>query len=106
MEAVINVAAKYDSVGRMLGLSSSEVEAITRGCLGDSKRALGQVVTLWLKQSYNVIKFGLPSWRTLVKAVNSPAGGYNCALAKRIASSHLGKLSSMIASFKMNLICV
>ena len=82
----------------MLGLPSNELDAITRGCNGDPKRAIGQVVTAWLKQSYKVEKFGFPSWRTLVKAVDSPAGGYNHALAKKIASSHLGKTFSLIAS--------
>ena len=97
METIIKVAAKYDSVGMMLGLPSNELDAITRVCLGDPKRALSQVVTTWLKQSYNVGKFGFPSWRALVKAINSPAGGYNHALAKRIASSHQGNHSSTIA---------
>ena len=91
MEAVIKVAAKYDSVGRMLGISASELNTITRGCPGDPKQALSQVISAWLKQSYNVGKFGPPSWRMLVKAVDSPAGGCNRALAKEIALNHRGK---------------
>ena len=84
------LAAKYDSIGITLGLSSGELEAISRECIGDTKRALGQVIRTWLRQSYNVVRFGLPSWRSLVKAVNSPAGGSNHALANRIASKHKG----------------
>ena len=98
IETVIKVAAKYDSVGMMLGLPSNELDAITRWCLGDPKRALSQVVTTWLKQSYNVEKFGFPSWRALVKAIDSHAGGYNHALAKRIASRHQGKHDSWFSS--------
>ena len=82
------LAAKYDSIGITLGLPSGELEAIRRGCLGDPKLAVGVVINTWLKQSYNVGKFGLPSWRSLVKAVDSDAGGSNHAFAKRIASKH------------------
>ena len=92
LEAVIKVAANYYSVGMMLGLPSNELNNITSGCPGDPKRALGQVVMTWLKQLYNVKKHGLPSWRAVVRAVGSPAGGCNHALAKQIASSHQGKL--------------
>ena len=86
----MSLAAKYDSIGITLGLSSGELEAISRECVGDTRRALGQVIQTWLKQSYNVAKFGLPSWRSLAKAVDSSAGGGNHALAKRIACRHNG----------------
>ena len=42
----------------------------------------------WLQGSYNVQKFGPPTWRMLVKAVDSPAGGNDHNLAKKIASNH------------------
>ena len=89
-EVLMTLAARYNGIGIALGLSSSELESIRCGCFGDPKLALGVVINTWLKQSYNVAKFGLPSWRSLVKAVDSPAGGYNHALAKRIASKHEG----------------
>jgi hypothetical protein len=87
---LIILAAKYDAIGITLGLSSGDLEAIRRDCVGDAKRAMGQVIRTWLKQSYNVGRFGLPSWRSLVDAVDSPAGGSNHALAKRIACKHKG----------------
>ena len=86
----MTLAARYDSFGITLGLSSSELEAIGRECVGDTKRALGQVIRNWLKQSYNVGTFGPPSWQSVVKAVDSSAGGSNHALAKKIASKHKG----------------
>ena len=84
------LAAKYDNIGITLGLPSGELEVIRRGSLGDLKQALGQVINTWLKQSYNHNRFGLPSWRSLVKAIDSHAGGSNHALAKKIASRHKG----------------
>jgi len=37
-----------------------------------------------------VERFGKPTWRRLVKAVEDPAGGNNCALAQKIAAEHPG----------------
>ena len=88
---VMGLAAKYDSFGNALGLPSNELKSIGRECLGVTKRALGQVISTWLQQSYNVDRYGQPSWRTLVKAVGSPSGGYNHALAEKIASAHRGE---------------
>ena len=90
-EVVMDLAAKYDGFGVVLGLSSGKLEAIGRECPGDTERALSQVIRAWLKRSYKVDIFGQPSWRTLVKAVDSRSGGYNHALAKKIASAHRGE---------------
>jgi hypothetical protein len=89
-EELMTLAAKYRAIGITLGLSFDELDSIRCGCLGDPKQALGVVINTWLKQSYNVGRFGLPSWRSLVNAVDSPAGGSNHALAKRIACKHKG----------------
>ena len=91
-EELMTLAAKFDDIGITLGLSYGDLEATCRECVGDTKRGLGQVIRTWLKQSYNVGKFGLPSWRSLVDAVDSSAGGSNHALAKRIASKHKSML--------------
>ena len=91
MKAVIDVAAEYSSVGRTLGLSPSELKTIAHDCPRDCKGALSQVISAWLKQSHITGKVAPPSWRTLVEAVDSPSGGRNRALAKKIAFSHRGK---------------
>lgn len=38
-----------------------------------------------------VERFGKPTWRKLVKAVEEHAGGNNRALAEKIASNHPGQ---------------
>ena len=43
---------------------------------------------MWLTRSYNVEKFGEPTWKQLVDAVRDPAGGANVALAREIARKH------------------
>ena len=46
------------------------------------------VLLLWLLQKYKVEKFGPPTWRMLVEAVDKKTGGNNHELAKEIASNH------------------
>ena len=89
-EELMCLAAKYYEIGITLGLSSNELDIIAHECVRDVKRALGRVIQMWLSQSYNVARFGLPSWRSLARAVGSPVGGINHVLAKRIASKHTG----------------
>ena len=89
-EELVSLAAKYEDVGITLGLSSSKLKVIGHDCVRDAKRALGRVIQTWLEQSYNVDRFGLPSWRSLVKAVDSHTGGDNHVLAKKIASKYKG----------------
>ena len=51
---------------------------------------LMEVLTQWLKKTYNVKRFGEPSWELLVKAVSDQAGGNDRALAEKIAQNHQG----------------
>ena len=87
--AVMAVAAKYRSFGGALGLRASELDKIHRDSHG-SEEALDKVVDMWIAQSYNIKRFSHPSWRALVKTVESPAGGNNHLLARNIASKHPG----------------
>ena len=83
------MAARYYSFGGALRLSTRELDQI-REDYHSSEQALGQVINIWLKQRYSVERFGLPSWRMLVKAVDSRAGGGDHALAKKITFAHPG----------------
>ena len=49
-------------------------------------QAIIEVLLLWLRQDYNVQRYGPPTWRRLVEAVDR---GNNFALAIHIASRHL-----------------
>ena len=73
-----------------LGLRPGDLDAIrTRESL-DITQALYEVVSTWLRKDYNVERFGPPSWKRLVEAVRSPAGGSNPALADQIVAKHPG----------------
>ena len=71
-------------------LASHNLEAIHEAYPDESMadRALKDVLLLWLNQKYRVEKYGLPTWRMLVEAVDKKTGGNNHDLAKEIASNH------------------
>ena len=87
-EELLCLAARYRSIGITLGLPSGMLDTIRCDYACNCEGALGQVIRTWLKQSYNVDRFGPPSWRSLVKVVYSSAGGNDRALAKKIAAKH------------------
>ena len=73
--------------------NESEDLAVALGLLLGSlpaRASLREVVSLWLGKEYNVAKHGKPSWRSMVRAIASPIGGKNPALAKRVAKKYPG----------------
>ena len=90
------LAAGFYSVGAALGLPPSELNKIRKNCRDGCDEALFQVIIAWLKQSYDMTRHGHPSWKKLVEAVASKAGGQNPALARKIAAAHRGKVISII----------
>ena len=58
----------------------------------DPEECLLALLEEWLKQSYDVKRYGHPSWRALVRAVASSPGGGNPALAQTIAEKHPGRV--------------
>ena len=89
MHEIISVKARFYAVGRALGLSLGELNAIRQANAQDVEQGLNDVLVQWLHQKYNIEKFGLPTWKRLIDAVDNPAGGNNPALAQHIASRHL-----------------
>ena len=97
-KAIIMLAAKSRPVGAALGLLPSELDKISKNCPHDCDGELFQVIVTWLKRSYDTSRHGHPSWRKLVEAVASNAGGKNPALARKIAAVHRGKVISILLS--------
>ena len=87
---LLDVESKWKSIGKALRLKPSVLESIEADCR-DVKSSMDKVLTKWLNQSYNVSRFGPPSWKLLVAAVAHPNGGDNRALAERIAQKYNGK---------------
>ena len=87
----MKLAANFHCLGCALGLRVSTLKEIKTNNPSDVRKALGEVINTWLAQQYTTERFGEPSWRRLVSAVASPAGGNDHLLAKTIAEDHPGE---------------
>ena len=83
----MTIKANYYQLGIGLGLPPGELQAIRKGAQ-DIEQAFVEVLLAWLRCCQNIDSFGPPTWRGLVEAANSPAGGNNPALAMDIAARH------------------
>ena len=91
MDELSPIMSLYYPLGRALRLFPEELESIRTKYLdeSDAEKALNDVILLWLHhQKYNVDRFGPPTWRKLVEAVNHPLGGRNYEVARKIALNH------------------
>ena len=85
LEEISTLESRYYQIGVGLRLKPKDLQSIDKE---DLSRALSTVIETWLQQKYNVQRHGPPTWQMLVKAVDSPAGGNNHTLAKKIALKH------------------
>ena len=90
-EEVITMAGSWRRIAISLRLSPSIIKLIASQGTSEPEYCLFTALEDWLKRMYNTEKYGNPSWRMLVKAVASPTGGANPALAQAIAENHPGK---------------
>ena len=90
MEAVLPIKSVYFALGQSLRLRAADLRSIKEKYPNESddRQALSDVLELWLQKKYKFDKFGPPTWRMLVEAVDRKAGGNNHDLAKEIASDH------------------
>ena len=90
MEEVISIRSNFYALGRSLRLETQDLKAIrdTHSNEANSERALEDVLLLWLDQGYDAEKYGRPTWRMLVTAVDKETGGNDHELAKKIADQH------------------
>ena len=86
-KATVSLASRFHSFGMVLGLKTSELDTIREDFPHNSDQSLSRVIDTWLKQRYDVSRHGHPSWKKLVEAVASEAGGKNPALAMKIADA-------------------
>ena len=90
VEEVIDLAAKWRSLGLALSyrLKPAELDTISSKNHINPTDCLKNMLPAWLQQRYDIIKFGLPSWRMLCQAILKSAGGNNPALSRKIAERH------------------
>ena len=85
---LIQVSAKWRSIGIALRLKPNILDGIEMRYNGDPPTCLTSTLTEWLNKNYNVKRFGEPTWQALVKVVDDPAGGADMALARDMARRH------------------
>ena len=94
-----SIKARYYQLGIALGLPPGELEAIRKAHSQDMEVALTQVLLLWLRQQYNIEKFGCPTWQRLREAVD----GENHTLAEKIAEKHCTSHSNLSSPLSLTL---
>ena len=88
LSTTIEVAARWKYIGDAFHLCPGTLETI-RENHSNAENCLREVILKWLRRSgYDYRQYGPPTWRWLVKAVSSPAGGNNPELARRIVALH------------------
>ena len=88
MRRVISVKTRYYALGRTLGLPPGELESIRQTNTLNPEQGLNDILLMWLRQKYSIEQFGPPTWKRLLEAIKSPAGGNDPALAKQITARH------------------
>ena len=87
-QEVVDLKASYYQLGVALRLSPQELDSIRKAFGQDIDQAFTEMLLAWLKHRYDVKRFGPPTWKRLIEAINSRVGGNNLALAKKITLSH------------------
>jgi len=88
LDELKDVKAQCYNIAIRLKLKPNIVEEIRKEKLDDAE-ALMKVINSWLiKKLYNTEKFGAPTWRAVVEAVEHSGGGNHRALAIEIAKRH------------------
>lgn len=78
------MSARYYRLGIALGLPPSELEIIKEQNPKNIQQAFDEMLLTWLRWKHDYEKYGPPTWRTLVEAVDED----NHALAVDIAKKH------------------
>lgn len=87
IEACNSLAAKWELISGYLGLPPSLIDKIRGNHPGDNISCLNDALLQWIKQNYNVVNFGEPSWKTLLQAIAKVDKLY----FKKLAADHQGK---------------
>ena len=90
---LVSIKGRYYQLGVELGVLPGELDAIKKEYAQDIDQAFNEVVLRWLRQRYDVARFGLPTWKRLIEAVRNPVGADNPALAMDIMAKHPGMFS-------------
>ena len=80
-----SLAAKWEQLSACLGLAKADIDRIRESRPRDIAGCWSEALSQWIKQNYSTQRFGLPSWRSLLKAVAM----VDKRLCKYLAAKHL-----------------
>ena len=79
-----SLAAQWEQLGGYLGLERSSLHLIRGNHPLDNVGSWNEALNQWIKQNYKTEVHGMPSWRTLVKAI----ARVDRSLFKKLAIEH------------------
>ena len=82
-----SLAAKWEQLSGYLGLSIGTIETIKENFPSNVTGCWNEALKQWILQNYRTVRYGLPSWRTLLEAV----ARVDKLLFKNLADKHQGK---------------
>ena len=65
-----SLAAKWTQLSACLGLAKANIDSIKENCPNNSAGCWSEALSQWIKQNYSTERFNLPSWQSLLKAVD------------------------------------
>ena len=96
-----NLAASWKDIGIALGISGHVLQEIASNNHHQAGDCLASVLQKWIGQNYSTEKFGIPSWRTLCRAIQKVSDN---KFFKDLARKHGGKPCSIQSAFKTLLV--
>ena len=87
-----SLAAKWEQLSACLGLAKADIDRIRESHPRDIAGCWSEALSQWIKQNYSTQRFGLPSWRSLLKAVAT----VDRHLCKELAAKHPLGMTSQI----------
>ena len=82
-----SLAAKWEQLSGFLGLRPSLIASIKGNHPNDNVGCWNDALLQWIMQKYNTVKFGKPSWKTLLKAISK----VDKLEFKKLAAEHTSK---------------
>ena len=85
-----SLAAKWEQLSACLGLAKADIDSIRENRPRDIAGCWSEALSRWIKQNYSTQRFGLPSWRSLLKTVAM----VDKRLFKELATKHPSGIST------------
>ena len=94
------LAAWWRDIGMALGINEHKLYEIAVTHRHEVSACLANVLQEWIGRNYNTANFGIPSWRTLCRAIQTVSDN---KFFKDLARSHRGKPYS-VSKHPLNLL--